>query len=256
MAKTHELHQLLKFIIPSKIKSTHVIMSGGRLLVNEDNKEEFIRTYLDMINNGFKLDICEKQQNSRVRRICLDFDLKMTNKLRNYPKRIFGELVNTCLMPNFEKYFMLNDNQQIKYAVFVREQPYISNNVIRDGFHVVFNIKMNQRIWKKLVTDQFQLIEIFLRKNNVHFTNKIDNVIDNGFINGSTPWTLYGSDKPDNFYKTTPYKLIDYITATYNKSLGQFSFDYTPETEIKNYSIEQLYNLNTISDSQYIQTID
>jgi len=260
MPKTIEIPQLNKFITKIKNEASHYIMSGGMLCVNDRNYDEFVAVYSKLVDAGFNLDIVEKQSTNPVRRICLDFDFKAETSSSKQPVRthitsIFSEMINEFVLPQLAKYCDVDDNQEIRYSVFVRETPYLKDSTIKDGAHITFNVKMEQSVWKKLIEEQFTQIYEFLKQADVNFTNSIDDIIDKAFLNGQTSWMLYGSDKPDNFGLTTPYKLSEIVIATFNKSANSFSIDCVPDSEIEAYTTKDIYTLKTIHDSDEIQVI-
>lgn len=258
---TAKLSQLATFITRIKSEATHYLMSGGLLCVNERNYDDFVKTYVNLIDSGFQLDVVEKQANDSVRRICIDFDFKSQKTSSKQPERshitsIFSEIINEIIFPQLTTYCELTDKQEIEYCVFVRDAPYLKENTIKDGVHVVFNLKMEQSVWNKLIVSQFSAIEERLHEAGVNFENAMDDVIDKAFLNGSGNWILYGSDKPANFETTTPYKLIEKITAIFNSNTNDFTFDFTPDSEIEAYTTSELYNLKTIKDNPNVKTID
>lgn len=258
---TAKIPQVSKYITKIKFEASHYIMSGGILCVNERNYDDFVKDYVKLVDAGFNLDIVEKQSSDPVRRIMLDFDFKAPKTSSRQPERthltsIMSEIINEIIIPQFTTYCELTDGQQIQYCVFARDAPYIKEDTIKDGFHAVFNVKMEQSVWTQLINSQFGVIESRLREAGVNFTNTIEDVIDKAFLNGSGNWMLYGGDKPENFEKTKPYKLIEKNTATFNANTNEFAFDYTPDSEIEAYTTREIYDLKTIQDNPSIQTIN
>ena len=80
--------------------------------------------------------------------------------------------------------------------VLEKENPLVKDNIVKDGLHLIFTIKINkatQVIMRSMIINDIGNIW-----NDLNISNTYEDVFDIGITKGYVNWQLYGSKKPDS----------------------------------------------------------
>ena len=205
MAQELTLH---KFLDAHKTDGvwTHTALNGGKYFISEDDLTSFYDLYVESIGDQEKQFITEK--NTDIGPCRVDFDFI-------YEKEITKHLHTQDQVKSFSKAYL---NALKEYVVFPekvdvyimekRRPTYDSKkNKVKSGIHIVIpdiatHKFVEQRVRRMLVK---QMDDFF---QGLPLSESWDKVYDEGVVNRSVNWTLYGSRKPDP--NSLPY-LMSYI---------------------------------------------
>ena len=199
---------------------------NGKFSISKQDHKEFIKLYIDAVNNGVNdFSILEKQ--GEFSRVIVDVDLIKSdvNNKRLYNEKLIKK-VSKYYIKSIKKYLNVND-EDLNINVFEKESATEKqDNKYKDGFHlicpnIVTNIKTRTNIYNNVLK--------LCVKNNIfdEFENK-EKALDEAIIFKNS-WFLYGSKKPDG----QTYKL----TKIYNNDLDELEFNYNDSEIIKNMSL-------------------
>uniref|UniRef100_A0A6C0D908 SF3 helicase domain-containing protein n=1 Tax=viral metagenome TaxID=1070528 RepID=A0A6C0D908_9ZZZZ len=182
----------------SNIKYTHVAMGEhftGKFMLDKKALKELYKLYSEAVDYGLTFSIAEKPKDYGP--LLVDIDLEVPkdtyNDGRLYNEDMIFEIINTY-REVAKEYLDLSGNEVVA-SVFEKPEVTKKQNVIKDGFHVIFHgicvhYKLRFLIRQKVV-DKL--------KNNVLFTcftKSINDIIDKAVVNTNC-WLLVGSKKKD-----------------------------------------------------------
>ena len=240
-------------ILNRNVSYTHVSLDPefkGKFSIGLNDKDEFLGLYQDALKFGATLYLAERP--STVRSFYLDIDIEMKQEL--YDERIKLDSKDgyttekTDLIPLYNQHHLRNlvkichtslkrlvknvsNNHLICYVLTRRPYKKLINGVnhIKSGFHLHFPyVFITQR---DLKMELFPSIKRDLKSSNLFSNLNIrdsSSLLDEGVINNSTPWMMYGSTKANYL---PPYEIsltFDHqlITINLKKSLeGFFHYD-------------------------------
>jgi P4 family phage/plasmid primase-like protien len=205
MAQELTLH---KFLDSHKTDGvwTHTALNGGKYFISEDDLPSFYDLYVESIGDQEKQFITEK--NTEIGPCRVDFDFI-------YEKEITKHLHSQAQVVAFSKaylnalkeYIVFPDKVDV-YIMEKRRPTYDSKkNKVKSGIHIVIpeiatHKFVEQRVRRMLVK---QMDDFF---QGLPLSESWDKVYDEGVVNRSVNWTIYGSRKPDP--NSLPY-LMSYI---------------------------------------------
>ena len=185
---------------------THTSLIGGKYFVGEDDLKVFYDLYTESILDQDKQFLTEKNTDIGPPRVDFDFiyEKDVTKHLHTHDQvKSFCKAYITAI----REYLELPTKLDV-YVMEKRKPTYDSKkNKAKSGIHIVIpgvatHKFVEQRIRRILVK---QMDDFF---PNLPLTESWDKVYDEGVVNRSVNWTMYGSRKPDP--NTLPY-LLSYV---------------------------------------------
>ena len=179
---------------------THVLMSGGILLVPPEETREFYREYISVVNSGTKMYVVE--QKTELFKFFVDLDYKSPEKLKDEDLVQFCSIIHQALGTSSP-------------CIIARARPRaIADGLVKSGVHIH---------WPGLVVTRTQALH--LRSKIVlslasDFAFDWDNIIDASVYGGSGLRMLWSHKKPTGD-PYTPWRSLD----------GDREFPKTPDAE-------------------------
>lgn len=189
--------------------SSHTSMNGGNYFIGEDDLDQFYDLYSESILDGEKQFITEKSTTIGPCRV--DFDFLYEKDVAKH-LHTQDQVVAFCraYLESIKEFIILPESVDV-YIMEKRKPTYsIKKKLMKSGIHILIpDIKthkcVEQRVRRMLVN---RMSEFF---PNLPLLEDWDKVYDEAVVNRSSPWTLYGSRKPDSIDPNAlPYN-ISYI---------------------------------------------
>jgi len=164
--------------------------------------------YSHVFEKGNKEYLTERQLEVGALVVDLDFRYKTPERkyedehITNFIDKV-GELIHE----------MVAFDHTIAVYVFEKDEVNVQPDVIKDGIHLLFGIRMDKITKQMLYRRLLGKMEEMWGDLGAHLTNGWDSVVDRNLFVGSTGWQLYGSRKPEN----QAYRL----TRSYNLKTGE-----------------------------------
>jgi P4 family phage/plasmid primase-like protien len=208
-------------ITHTRIGNTALNVYGGSYHIPVEERATFYELYCaHVFERGNKEYLTELQP--EVGALAIDLDFRYKTPERKYePEHIVafietvGQLLDALVAPP----------QPVDVYVFEKQEVNVQEDVIKDGIHLIFGIRLDQ------ITKQM-LYRRLLSKMGVwddlgeHLTNTWDSVLDRGVFIGKTGWQLYGSRKPGNqAYRLTQIydvRKVDGVVQSWTHRLEKF----------------------------------
>ena len=216
----------------TRIGNKKLNIFGGSFYIPPEKKEEFFEKYKKHIfqekKEAYFTEIQEKTS-----QILIDLDFRYNHVIvdRQHNIEHITDMVS-CICSSICEIKVLN--QKILCYIFEKPEVNTSNEEItKDGIHIIVNVKMD--IIDKYILRNKLLISMKEIFDSIPVTNSIESIIDEGVMNGNSPWQLYGSKKPGN----EAYELKNVFQCSYeNEELNIEEIIVT-----KNYIIDNFENL-------------
>jgi P4 family phage/plasmid primase-like protien len=185
---------------------THTALNGGKYFVGDDDLKTFYDLYIESILDQEKQFITEKNTEVGPPRVDFDFiyensvqqHLHTQEQVRKFSTAYINELSQYVVLPLYVDVYIMEKRKPTYDA---------KKNKVKSGIHIVIpgvatRKFVEQRIRRALVK---RMDEFF---PDLPLIEPWDKVYDEGVVNRSVNWTLYGSRKPD--INSLPY-LVSYI---------------------------------------------
>jgi P4 family phage/plasmid primase-like protien len=184
-----------RYVEDGEHKHTHQSWGNiiqGKFFLDKDKVKEFLKLYCTAVENGVNdFSILEIQKDYSP--IIIDIDLKAPNE-GTFERLYDEEMVKTIISKYIEAINIYLDvgDQDYKICLFEKKRPTDNDDVIKDGFHIIFpdlcvHTKLRHLIRDTVVKSCENLFEDFLENT--------DKIIDKAVVS-SNGWFLYGSRKP------------------------------------------------------------
>ena len=225
----HDLQSFLKHYTFNKKSGgsiTHTRISdkkkiyGGVYSIPPEKLKEFYNLYYNHVFEQNKPEYLTEKQEQHEGGIVIDFDFRYEGsiKTRQHTSDHIIDMIDLYITTMKE---ILNYTDTT-FQIYIFEKPDVnhvtSDNITKDGIHMIIGVKMNRSL-------QLMLREKILKQlptiwEDLPITNTWESVLDEGISQGYTNWQLYGSRKPAN----QAYKLTSFYDVTYDESDGEFNF--------------------------------
>lgn len=186
--------------------STHMSMAGGKYFIDDDSIDAFYDLYYKAIRRNDKQFLTEVNTEVGPCRIDLDFA---------YDKSVKTHLHTRDQVRAFSRAFLDGVRQYVEVPaevdmyVLEKDEPTYSKkgDKMKSGVHILVpgvNTRkcVEQRVRRTLLPTMGEYF------GGLPVMDDWDKVYDEGIVNRSVPWTLYGSQKPDNVDPNAlPYRL-------------------------------------------------
>jgi len=190
--------------IPSKPGDSEQVF-GGKYNIPDEKYEEFLNLYTNYCIKGGNKEYLTEKQRDKDGPILIDLDLKYDHAVtsRIHTKDHVDDLVMLYLA-KLKDIYSFNETP---FYIFVMEKDAVNRitdgdkSVTKDGIHILIGIKSTRSVQMHLRTQILEQIGNMWK--DLPIKNKWEDVVDNAVSSGSSPWQLYGSQKPGH----TAYKL-------------------------------------------------
>jgi len=164
---------------------------GGSYSIPSEELATFYELYYSHVFTRLNYEHLTEIQ-AEVGALAIDLDFRYKTAERKY--------INEHIVAFVETVGLLLDAlvaPQSPIDVFVFEKPEVNvqPDVIKDGIHLVFGIRLDRTVKKMLYRRLLAKMAIWDDLVE-HLTNSWDSVLDRGVFVGTTGWQLYGSRKP------------------------------------------------------------
>ena len=227
---------------------THGCYGKINMTMNIDNENQFKKLYLESINNGDELCIYERPLETTCFYIDCDFKCstdKCEQDSRLYDEEPIIEIIKTTY-EQIKKIYNVQNDCLIAY-VFEKDEPTINNDIVKDGFHIIFpHIILSQKerqLLRLLIIDNIKNKSLF-----DDWCEDINSIIDKATV-GYNPWLLPFSRKPNHSGYKLAYKYDsdclydDEIQMTNEEQYNLFSLRNKKEQLKNKLSVEQMDKL-------------
>jgi len=216
---------------------THTSLKGGKYFISDEDKDQFYELYVESIRDQEKQYLTEKTSEIGPLRVDFDFiyqDLELKRHLHTT-----DEVSAFCLdyIKEVSQYLQLPES--IDIYIMEKRKPTLDSkkNRMKSGIHIVVpsvctHKFVEQRVRRNLLDkmpDYFQ---------NLPLSESWDKIYDEGVVNRSVPWTIYGSRKHDP--NALPY-LTSYILRYSNSNLTKIDI-------VPSISVELMKTLSLVRD--------
>jgi P4 family phage/plasmid primase-like protien len=185
---------------------THTSLAGGKYFISDDVIDEFYELYVESILDGDKQYLTEKSTDIGPIRIDFDFiyEAQVDKHLHTQEQTI--SFVKSY-MDSIKEYLVLPDNVDV--FVMEKRRPTFDSKKQRckSGIHIVVpSISSHKFVEQSVRRTLLKRMDEFFP--GLPLQEPWEKVYDEGVVNRSVPWTLYGSRKNDP--NSLPY-LISYV---------------------------------------------
>tara|TARA_Y100001954_G_scaffold54169_1_gene57924 strand:- start:2836 stop:5679 length:2844 start_codon:yes stop_codon:yes gene_type:complete len=182
---------------------------------SNDESSDFYNSYVEniIINNNDEF-LTEKQLINDGP-LLVDIDLRYENIEKNLERQYKNEHIMDLIFLYADKLSVLyniKDKDLFNVYVLEKENPLVKDNIIKDGIHLIFTIKIDKAT--QVIMRSMIINEIGNIWGDLNISNTYEDVFDIGITKGYVNWQLYGSKKPDS----NKYTLTKYYTLTFNES--------------------------------------
>lgn len=185
---------------------THTALNGGKYFIGEDDLNTFYDLYSNSILDQDHQYLTEK--NTEIGPPRVDFDFIYEKNVENH-LHTRDQVKSFCKVYVEQLKLYLNLPEILDFYIMEKRRPTYDSkkNKVKSGIHIVIpaiatHKFVEQRIRRQLVK---QMNDFF---PNLPLTESWDKVYDEGVVNRSVNWTMYGSRKPDP--NALPY-ILSYI---------------------------------------------
>jgi P4 family phage/plasmid primase-like protien len=165
----------------------------GSYNIPDDQYDNFFNVYNNAINEGIELHMIEKHRGLSSLLVDLDFKFdknEITERVIT-PDHIINIL--RLYRDEIRNHFNVTDDKLVS-CIFMRNAPYIKNNDLKDGIHIIFPYIVSTPDSQLLIRDNvLRLIPEIL--GDLPIKNTYEDVIDKQVIS-KNGWMMYGSCKP------------------------------------------------------------
>jgi len=218
---------------------THTSLKGGKYFIPDEHKDQFYDLYVESIADQEKQYLTEKT--SDIGPLRVDFDFIYGNEVTKH-LHTQDQVVSFCKAYYAEVSKYLEVPMVTDMFIMEKRKPTLDTkkNRIKSGIHIVVpsvctHKFVEQRVRRNLLKDMGEHFK------DLPVTETWEKIYDEGVVNRSVPWTIYGSRKND--VNSLPY-LISYIVTFAN---GEVSVD----TTIPPISVDLMKNLTLVRDDSY-----
>jgi phage/plasmid-associated DNA primase len=246
----------------TRIPAKELNIYGGNFCIK--NKEEFWQKYYkEVIENNQDSYLTEKQDPNGVIAIDLDFRYVHDITTRQHNKQHISDII--CVMLDILKDFYIF-RQDSKFEVYVMEKSNVNRledgSLTKDGIHIIIGLNMPQDF---RVDFRNKLVKCLPDYISLPLINDWESVVDEGVLNTSTNWNLYGSKKPQHeAYKLTILFEVGFDECdknfTMNESMITMNFELFKKLTIQNLdrpniAIKPIAGSQTSAKKQYLDKV-
>lgn len=191
---------------------THTSLKGGKYFIPDEHKDQFYELYVESIRDQEKQYLTEKSTDIGPLRV--DFDFIYGNDVTKH-LHTREQVLAFCqaYMDEIKQYLVLSENTDL--YIMEKRKPTLDTKKqrMKSGIHIVVpdvctHKFVEQRVRRNLLKNMSTYFP------SLPLTETWEKIYDEGVVNRSVPWTLYGSRKNDP--NSLPY-MTSYIVR-YSKN--------------------------------------
>ena len=187
---------------------THTALNGGKYFIPDDDLPRFYELYAESILDQEKQYLTEKCTDIGPLRIDFDFIYERDITTHQHTR---DQVLNFCkaYMGEVSQYLQMPDNVNI--YIMEKRKPTLDTkkNRIKSGIHIVVpHLCTHKFVEQRVRRTLLKSMDGFFPGLPLH--EPWEKIYDEGVVNRSVPWTLYGSRKNDP--NALPY-LVSYVLA-------------------------------------------
>ena len=174
---------------------THTSLKGGKYFIPEDHKDQFYGLYVEEIINQEKQYLTERS--SDIGPLRVDFDFIYGNKVQKH-LHTREQVTNFCEAYMNEVSTYLELPSVVDLYIMEKRKPTLDTkkNRMKSGIHIVVpqvctHKFVEQRVRRNLLKNMGTYF------SSLPLSETWEKIYDEGVVNRSVPWTIYGSRKND-----------------------------------------------------------
>jgi P4 family phage/plasmid primase-like protien len=174
---------------------THTSLKGGKYFIPDEHKDQFYGLYVEEIINQEKQYLTEKS--SDIGPLRVDFDFIYGNEIQKH-LHTREQVVSFCDAYMNEISMYLELPSVVDLYIMEKRKPTLDTkkNRMKSGIHIVVpdvctHKFVEQRVRRNLLKNMGNYF------NSLPLTETWEKIYDEGVVNRSVPWTIYGSRKND-----------------------------------------------------------
>jgi P4 family phage/plasmid primase-like protien len=174
---------------------THTSLKGGKYFIPDEHKDQFYDLYVEEIINQEKQYLTEKSSDIGPLRVDFDF-IYGTDVTRHLHTREQVTMFCEAYMKEVAQYLEVPAITDL--YIMEKRKPTLDSkkNKMKSGIHIVVpqvctHKFVEQRVRRNLLKNMGQYFE------SLPLTETWEKIYDEGVVNRSVPWTIYGSRKND-----------------------------------------------------------
>jgi sporulation protein YlmC with PRC-barrel domain len=190
-------------ITHTRIGDKNLNIYGGSYNIPDESHLEFMEIYYNWVVVAGNDEYLTEKQDRTEGVIALDFDFRYDTSIKT--RQHDDDHIIDALMLYMDKLNELCDipiDTTITAYVMHKPNPNCLENKTKDGIHIIIDAKLNrnaQKIMRLMLVSNLKDVWA-----DLPITNGWDDIVDEGVVNASVNWQLYGSHKPNNeTYKLT-----------------------------------------------------
>lgn len=214
-----------------KTDSTHTRIPDKELNIYGGNyafthEEQFYESlYKHIFIDGNKEYLTEKQNKNGTFCVDLDFRYPADVKTRQFNMNTVDEIIYLFL----EQMKLVCNFKDIEFKIYAMLKPNVNcladGSLTKDGIHFVFTIQMEKGL-KQLIRKN--MMKVFPDVVDLPLINSWESVFDDGIINETTNWNIYGCRKPAN----EAYEVVRIYNCKIDPVDNEFCIDASQSTKI------------------------
>ena len=213
---------------------------GGSYSIPDDIMPQLFNLYYKHVFIDKKKEYLTEYQQDDESPICIDLDLKYPAEVttRQHNDEHIGDFIDLYL-EKLKEMVIFEENVSIPIYVFQKPNVVADINKTKDGIHIIIGINFKRSLHRILRNRVLSEISKVWSDIDDIKTNSWTDVIDDHFINNSTPWQMFGSRKP---LSTEAYQLTNITNISWNSTDKEFIQN---SIRIKDFNIQDnLYKLS------------
>lgn len=198
--------------------------------IEDDVYEQFIKLYYDHIiklnknHNLIERQLCYKNENTGPLLLDVDLQFSIEHSSRQYNQEHYETVIDIVLNLFYEMFEMDDDNT---FLVAVQEKPAPrsiqkpnNTNIVKDGFHIMFCIRMKSAHHKYIRTKLIEVLSHSESWSSLPLINSLEDVFDPAISNGTNGWLAPLSQKADD---KNCYDVSQAYNINYNTTAGKWN---------------------------------
>jgi len=212
----------------------------GIFTLDKVQRKEFMSLYTKAINAGI-IDFSILERQKEFAPIIVDVDLEVPIENYKNDSRLYNDKMIKDISDKYLKSirtYLDVPEHKFKFCLFEKKKPTIRDDIIKDGFHLVFPDLCIQTKVRHLL--RYKVVKMCEEEETFDgFLNGPDKIIDKSVVSANG-WFLYGSTKPNGQVYTLSKIFDGDINVLYNHTDG---VSYDPETGEQS---DQYYDYETL----------
>lgn len=174
---------------------THTSLKGGKYFIPDEHKDQFYELYVESIRDQEKQFLTEKS--TEIGPLRVDFDFIYGNDITKH-LHTREQVLTFCkaYMDEIKQYLVLGETTDL--YIMEKRKPTLDTkkNRMKSGIHIVVpNVCTHKFVEQRVRRNLLKNMSSYFP--SLPLTETWEKIYDEGVVNRSVPWTLYGSRKND-----------------------------------------------------------